>query len=179
MGEGRRRAVKRTALPVIVGVAALLILLSLLRPADAYPLAYEATITPTCFLYLPCVAKEATPAPTPIPGVDLIIWDIVIDPPVPAVGQTFVITVTAKNQGGDDAPVGTFIRLTVDDWQVPPDRFIAPLKAGATADAAWGLSLSQAGSHMAKGEVDPTHLVSETNEGNNMMLQPFNVVPSE
>ena len=89
-------------LPVILGVAGLLVLLSLLRPAEVYPLPYGTTITPTCFVYLPFVAKEATPTPsptptpTPIPSVDLVVWDIDIDPDTPLVGRTFVITVTVR-----------------------------------------------------------------------------------
>lgn len=177
MGEGRRRAVKRAVLPVMLGVAALLILLSRLHPASAYPLAYEATITPTCFVYLPCVAKEATPAPTPIPGVDLIVWDIVVDPPVPTVGQTFVITVTAKNRGGDDAPMGTYIWLDVGGFHF--EELKAPLAAGATADMVRTMSFSHAGSYIARGEVDPDNFVLETDEGNNVLQQPFEVAPSE
>lgn len=175
MGEDRPRMARATTLPVILCVAGLLVLLSLLRPAEAYPLPYETTITPTCFVYLPFVAKEATPTPTPIPGVDLIVWDIVISPDTPVAGHTFAITVTAKNQGGDDATVGTYIRLNVGGWQF--DTFVAPLAAGAAGDAVWALSLSSAGPYTARGEVDPDNLVPETDEGNNVLQQPFIVVP--
>lgn len=187
MDEGHRKMGRATTLPVILCVAGLLLLLSLLRPVDAYPVAYGTPITPTCFVYLPCVAREPTPTPsptptpTPLPGVDLIVWDIVIEPSTPVIGQTIIITVSVKNQGGDDAPVGTLVRLTVDDKPVLPEYvFIAPLQSGGREDVAWGKSSISLGTgpHTAKGEVDPTDLVAETDEDNNTLQDSFEVVSS-
>lgn len=177
MDEDRRRMARATALSLMLCVTGLLVLLSFLQPVDAYPIAAAVEITPTSFAYLPYIAQTG-PSPTPLPpGVDLIVWDIDIDPDTPTVGQTFLITTTVKNQRGDNAPAATFVSLSVDGWQLP-DRFIAPLAGGATADVVWALSLSSAGSYTARGEVDPTDLVAETDEDNNMLQQPFNVVSS-
>ena len=168
---------KAKVLPAVLGTTSFLVLLSLLHPADAYhPSAAGSTITPTSFAYLPCVA-HAEPTCTPVsPGVDLIIWDIDIEPQVPAVGETFVITVTARNQGADDASQGTDVRLNVGGWQF--DKFIAPLAACAKVDTPWALSLSSAGPYTARGEVDPRDIVPESREDNNVLEQSFVVVSS-
>jgi len=163
-----------------LGTAGLLLLLALLRPVDAHPAADEPTIIPDQFVYLPRVAREptptptSTPGPTPIPQVDLVIWDILIVPSDPAPGEQFNITVTAKNVGPDDADVVTYIRLKVGlfDLETTPPK--PPLAAGATTDATWAFTLG-AGPYVARAEVDPRDIVPETNEGNNVLTQPFDV----
>ena len=121
-----------------------------------------------------------SPTATRPPGVDLIVWDIVIYPPAPTIGDTIRITVSVKNQGADDASSATFVRLSVDEQQLPPDVFIAPVASGAKTDSVWGVSSIGlgAGWHAAKGEVDPTGLVPETKEDNNSLQESFEVVTS-
>jgi hypothetical protein len=150
-------------------VAGLLVSLSLLHPAGTYSSGPVGTeITPTCFAYMPCVLR---PGP---PGVDLLIWDIKVDPSTPVAGQTFSISVTVKNQGGDSVPHVTEVRLDAGPFQ-NLRRSIVPLAGGATVDIVWGLVLS-AGAYTAEAEVDPGDTVAETNESNNVLEQPFTVV---
>jgi len=166
------------ALPAVLGTVGLLVVLSLLHPVDAYRASNRAAITPTCYVYLPQVAKEptATPTPTstptPTPRVDLRVFDIIIDPAVPQVGRTFAITVTAENLGPDDTTVDTYIRLEVAGLQLQTSR--PPLPACTTCSAEWALSLG-AGSYTARGIVDYVDIVPETNEGNNFLEQGFTV----
>jgi hypothetical protein len=214
MGRDRDLAVKQElrktnramALPIVLSIAALLVLLSLLRPVDAYPSAYVATIDATCFVYLPHVVKESTPTstptptststptptststptstPHPIPGVDLRVWDIVNSPEVPVIGQTIIFTVSVINQGRDDAPAAAYLRLSVDGEKVGEDYLILPpdLESGDVTKWLWGLSSGDldAGSHTMEGWIDVTDAVSEIDESNNTLQDGFEVVePSQ
>ena len=181
-GEDRRGMSSAPALPAVLGTVGLLVVLSLLRPVDAYRASNGAAITPTCFVYLPQVAKEPTatptptstptPSPTPTPSVDLIVWDIIIDPAVPQVGRTFAITVKVINLGPDDTTVDTYIRLEVAGLQLQTSR--PPLPAYTTCSADWALSLG-GGTYTARGIVDYVDIIAETNEGNNYLEQGFSV----
>ncbi|MEA3345192.1 MAG: CARDB domain-containing protein, partial [Chloroflexota bacterium] len=75
----------------------------------------------------------------------------------------------------EDSPQVTDIALNVSLLVL--EKPIEPLAAGATVYVRWWPSFS-AGSYMAKAEVDPHNLVSETDEGNNILQHPFTVVPA-
>jgi len=178
MDAGRTTAGKAKMLLVPFGAAGLLVVLSLLHPVNAHPTAAAAQITPTAFVYMPYIAKAGPP---PIPGVDLIVWDIVIDPAEPVVGESFVITITVKNRGSDDASERAHVRLNVVEveWlEVERDR--PPLTAGATDDVSFRLNVPTLGpgSYTARAEVDPYRAVPETYEDNNVMKQRFVMVSS-
>jgi len=178
MRQGRGSVHRAKVLSTILGVTSFLTMLSLLRPVDIYhPSASGSTPSPNSFAYLP-FAAHAQPTPTPAsPGIDLIIWDIIIEPPVPVVGQTFVITVTARNQGAANAGQGTYVRLKVG--VLPPlDKLVAPLAAGAAVDVEWALSFSSAGQYTARGEIDPWNTIVESREDNNVLQQSFVVLSS-
>ena len=49
----------------------------------------------------------------PIEGVDLIVSEIKIDPPAPAVRERITVTVEVKNQGTKDLPAETFVPLDI------------------------------------------------------------------
>jgi hypothetical protein len=178
----------RTATPVLVvavlAATALLLFLSLLGPVAASPPRDELATTPTSAVYLPYAAREilTTPTATSVPEVDLRVWDIVNSPRTPTLGQTIRITVSVQNQGVDDAPAATLVRLTVDDQWVPPDVLVPPLPSMAIARSVWGVSSGSlgVGSHSMRGEVDITDAVSETNESNNTLQDSFQIVsPSQ
>jgi hypothetical protein len=176
---------RATVLPMLLGVVVTLTLLSSLRPVVAHPAVIQTTITPTCYVYLPYVVRgEAVPTPTvtPMPGIDLIAWDIVNYPVAPVIGQTVIITISVRNQGADNAPVGTFVTLRVDGELVPPEVFIPPMQSGETRHIPWGKSTSSLGVgwHSVRGDVDPDGFVSESNEDNNFIFeqQSFEVLSS-
>ncbi len=165
---------------MVLSVAVLSVLLSLLAPVDAHPSAYVRTIEATAFVYLPHVVKESTPTPHPIPGVDLRIWDIVNSPEVPVIGQTITFRVSVINQGRDEAPSTTLLRLSVDGEQVGIPELIPPLKPGQIEERSWGKSSSilGAGEHTMEAEADLDDVVAEINEDNNTLRDTFQIVSS-
>jgi subtilase family serine protease len=171
---------------MLLGIALILTVLSLLHPVTAHAPLNQTTLTPSSFVYLPQALKAATPSPTSSPtatsqpGVDLVVWDIINSPEVPVLGQTIIITVSVKNQGGDDAGAATLLRLSVDGQKVPEDYLIPPVASGDLEHRAWGLGTSGLGTglHSMKGDVDISDAVPETNELNNSLQDSFQVVSS-
>jgi subtilase family serine protease len=159
---------KSVAFAVLAGPISLLLLSSLLRPVLARPHVAEVTITPTAFVYMPYTARYE------VPEVDLIVWDILIDPEEPSVYEPFEIIVKVRNQGSDSTTESTSVELSAGGFE--EDFPIPPLAAYATVSVGWGLSLSTAYTYTAEAEVDPGDFILETNEGNNSLSQEFYVV---
>ncbi|NOZ79187.1 MAG: hypothetical protein GXP48_08440, partial [Acidobacteria bacterium] len=127
-----------------------------------------ATNTPT---------ETATPTPsaTPVNQPDLVITSLTTDPVSPTAGQTFVVSVTVKNQG--NAAAGGFDTNFYFD-NVPtacdegyPDWYFAytdGLAAGASTTVTMTHSGLAAGSHDLYAQADGACSVTESDESNNI-----------
>jgi subtilase family serine protease len=176
-GQDQRVAGGSVAVRVAAGAISLLALVSLLRPVAAHPAGAEVTITPTVFVYLPYTSRSevvTTPGPTPVPDVDLIIWDIFVAPQQPLAGEPFLVTVRVMNRGSDATTDSTAVSISVAGFE---DSFsIQPLASQGIQSVSWGLNLSTADEYTVRAEVDPGDFILETNESNNSLSLEFTVV---
>lgn len=111
---------------------------------------------------------------------DLIITEIVVSPPNPGPGQTAAIAVTIRNQGDATAP-GFEVYLFVEPVDDPPTAATPP-----TSQTFFGIGLlaggqvtwTRTGQQFTQQNpkvfawVDPTNLVAESNETNNLYPPP-------
>lgn len=134
----------------------------------------------------PVSGLNLTPA-GPLAGPDLIITEIVVSPPNPGPGQTAAIEVTIENQGDATAP-GFYVYLYVEPADDPPTATTPP-----TAQTFFGIGLLAGGSVVwtRTGQqftqqnpkvyawVDPTNLVAESDETNNLFPPPPQGAPDD
>ncbi len=99
-------------------------------------------------------------------GPDLVIPDISLSPPYPAIGDAVTITVTVKNQGTSLA-YGSRVVCYVDD-AILATNSIDSLDAGAMATTSF-IWEAPAGSHIIRAVADSAGSVAESDESNNTM----------
>lgn len=129
-------------------------------------------VGPVSGLYLAPERPEAAP--------DLVITQMVVSPPNPGPGQTATIVVTIENKGDATAP-GFFVYLFVESPDDPPTTSTPP-----TAQIFFGIGLlagrsviwTRTGQEFTQQNprvvawVDPTNLVAESDETNNLFPPP-------
>jgi subtilase family serine protease/subtilisin-like proprotein convertase family protein len=106
---------------------------------------------------------------------DLTVEDLTIQPAVPLVNQSFEVSATLKNVGGDDAS-GTEVSFYFDhvpsscDEGSPDWNTVWPiaLAAGATTVITWTHTFTDSGAHQLYAQVDAGCSVLESNEANNI-----------
>jgi subtilase family serine protease len=109
------------------------------------------------------------PAALAAPAPDLVIPDISLSPPQPAIGNTVTITVTVKNQGTAQA-YGSQAVCYVDDVILGTNS-ISTLNAGAMATTSF-VWKATAGSHIIRAIADSGGAIPESDESNNTMSLP-------
>ena len=142
---------------------------------------YAAPVAPTP---TPLPTPTATPGP-PQPGPDLVVADIVIDPPVPTAGQPATVYVTVVNQGLANVAFGNnfWIDFYVDppsppgvldhgvlQWSVQGVDF--PVGVPQTLS---GLYTFSGPNHQLYAQADSDNTVLEMDEGNNVLGRPLSV----
>ncbi len=97
-------------------------------------------------------------------GPDLIVSEISLSPPEPALGDAVTITVAVKNQGDSPAD-SSFVTCWVDDTIIAT-KPVDALDSGITATAAFSWTAS-AGPHIIKATADSSGKIAESDESNN------------
>ncbi len=137
------------------------------------------SLTPT-----PTLTPSVSPTPTPIGGQpDLIITDISITKPNPAVNEYFDINVKVKNIGGTATAASFSVGIYYDLTEAPtystfyPDyiAYLSSVPAGAEVTLTETYErFSSSGTHNIWALVDRSQRISESNDTNNV-FGPYNV----
>jgi len=100
---------------------------------------------------------------------DLVVTSVALSSPEPRVGSTITFSIEIVNQGTADAD-GFMISVIMDDdlllWE------IGSLGPGSSKVVTVRWKATQ-GSHLVKTQVDPTNIVKETDEENNVLIKYF------
>ncbi|MCK4274065.1 MAG: hypothetical protein KAW90_04175 [Dehalococcoidales bacterium] len=127
-------------------------------------------LTRTAILLLVCILGAATSgfnytAASADDGPDLIVQAITLSPQDPAIDDTVTITVTVKNQGTDVAALSHVVCYV--DSTILDTHSVDSLVAGTSTTTAFTWK-AQIGSHTIKAIADPSEIISETDENNNI-----------
>jgi subtilase family serine protease len=109
-------------------------------------------------------------------GPDLIVQDITLSPPNPAIDESVTITVTIKNQG--DASAGTsYVTCYIDDI-ILQTQSVSALDAGLMATATFSWQATE-GTHTIRAVADSSDIITETDETNNASTNSLTTLASD
>jgi subtilase family serine protease/pimeloyl-ACP methyl ester carboxylesterase len=120
-------------------------------------------------------AQAFTVVPTPV--IDLVAGPVAVSPSTPTASQVVTLTSTVTNSGNTVA-TGVAWQLRVDGTVIGSGT-LATLAAGASAPvSATSATAFATGNRSAQLIVDPTDLITESDESNNTRTQGFTVIPT-
>ncbi len=121
--------------------------------------------------------KDFTVQPAPAPGQpDLQIRLINMSPGAPKVGQEITFWVFVKNEG-DAQAAPSKLRFQVASETFPPEYPVPALGPGQEYQHERKVNLGVAQNYRATATADALDEVAESNEGNNILIRDFTVVP--
>jgi subtilase family serine protease len=129
-----------------------------------------------CAAAVPLLAPAQASAQA-TPCADLQITDIAFSPVNPVQGQPANIAITVRNAG--TCAAGGFVVQFRTNLFAPtgPSRSVASLAAGASTTLNLSFNFAQSGDFQTVVQVDTGNAVAETNEVNNLEIEPVTVLP--
>ncbi|MFE2756111.1 CARDB domain-containing protein, partial [Actinosynnema sp. NPDC059335] len=149
------------------------------RPMGSHQV--KAVVDPTNAVVERDDANNTHTAPSPLvvtqaPGPDLLVADVVTNPPNPAVGATVSFTASVRNRGTSGVGAGSVTRLVVGGATL--DTTTPAVAAGATVTVpVTGTWRATAGGATITATADATGAVAETDEANNTWSRSIVVGP--
>ena len=105
---------------------------------------------------------------------DLTPFEITWTPSSPSTSDNITVTLQVKNQGDTDAVAKFYTKLYVDDVE-KGSWYTDSLTAGESAHASEDIGTLSAGDHMVKVVIDPTGIIDESDESNNIYSKTLTV----
>jgi len=122
-----------------------------------------------------------TPLNVPLAGTavgvnkpDLTPFEITWTPSSPGTSDNITVTLQVKNQGDTDAVAKFYTKLYVDDVE-KGSWYTDSLTAGESAHASEDIGTLSAGDHKVKVVIDPTGIIDESDESNNIYSKTLTV----
>jgi outer membrane protein assembly factor BamB len=105
---------------------------------------------------------------------DLTPFEITWTPSSPSTSDNITVTLQVKNQGDTDAVAKFYTKLYVDDVE-KGSWYTDSLTAGESAHASEDIGTLSAGDHKVKVVIDPTGIIDESDESNNIYSKTLTV----